>query len=112
MDANEYYCGSCLSGSQKAYNARPNKHSLFAWFDDNSSSRTHAVKGKKANALGLFDMSGNVSEWAFEWRTAGSHRVFRGGYYNLAPTYQQIGFPWSGYPATKGSGLGFRLAKH
>ena len=28
---------------------------------------THEVKGKKANILGIFDMTGNVNEWCYDW---------------------------------------------
>ena len=68
-----------------------------AWYSSNSSSKTHEVKGKQANSLGIYDMSGNVWEWCYDWygfvssttadtgKSSGSLRILRGGsWYNNA----------------------------
>ena len=38
-----------------------------AWYEDNSGYKTHPVKTKQPNELGLYDMSGNVGEWCQDW---------------------------------------------
>ncbi len=39
----------------------------FTWCTINSSTATHEVGTKSPNSLGICDMSGNVSEWCWDW---------------------------------------------
>ena len=98
-----------------------------AWYSGNSNSKTHVVKTKAANELGIYDMSGNVREWCSDWYSSkyysesgnlhnpkgpstGDFRVCRGGSSISDADYCRVAFRLNGYPDISYGSTGFRLA--
>ena len=81
-----------------------------AWCRFNGAQGTHEVATKKANELGIYDMSGNVREWCMDIRNGGN-RVIRGGGYNSDPHECRVNYDSRGRdPKFSWDSIGFRLA--
>lgn len=95
------------------------------WFTDNSGGSTKPVGLKEPNALGLYDMSGNVCVWCQDdYKTnlsdlpkngiaapnqKGSSKVLRGGSYFSIRIYCRVRFRNDGRPFNRIGDYGFRV---
>ncbi|MBQ0031159.1 MAG: formylglycine-generating enzyme family protein [Bacteroidales bacterium] len=102
------------SGGQKSKNfkyAGSNDINEVAWYGENSGGTPHPVGQKQPNELGLYDMSGNVSEWCEDWPDGQKNsRFYRGGTFCGSASCCEVSKCDYVIPSYRNRTLGFRLA--
>ena len=111
------------AGTRTAFYNGESTPGNIAWYNSNSNSRTHPVAQLEANLWEIYDMSGNVWEWCWDWYEAydslpatdpmgpdsGFLRVLRGGSWRNSASLARSACRHIGGPDYRSNRLGFRL---
>ncbi len=97
------------------------------WFTGNSEGKSHVVAQKISNELGLYDMTGNLWEWVWDWHdgnyyqsspaddprgpATGSYRVMRGGAWYNYGNYATVYTRQNHHVGFRQNSVGFRVAR-
>ena len=122
-----------IPATQTTYSGSDDPEAV-AWYRENSgdggssytnNGKTHEVMKKTHNSLGIYDMTGNVSEWCWDWSkttinsetpdtgpTRGTNRVIRGGNYTTNLSFIALSKrKEAGAASSKVRNLGFRVVR-
>ena len=110
---------------QRTFYVGSNDVDAVAWYAKNSSGETHPVGKKAANGRSLYDLSGNVWEWVWDFYAVypnktvldpigpdyGVSRVIRSGSWGGDAVQMRIAERGSSAPGERNRRVGFRLAR-
>lgn len=115
---------ACRAGTTTPFTYGDTLTPAQANFDESKVGQTRPVASYPANAFGLYDMHGNVSEWCADWYSpyqgdavdprgpdTGSFRVYRGGGLNVSSWFCRSVYRIWDSPGYRNADLGFRLAR-
>ena len=116
-----------FTGEPKLYSGNSNAN-YVAWYSANSLGKAHTVRTQKisginsSNEYGIYDMSGNVAEWCWDWKSVinnstsqngpatGEYRVVRGGSWNDGTSECKVSYRETEiHPEDRNNYTGFRI---
>ncbi|OQY70433.1 MAG: hypothetical protein B6D45_11240, partial [Ignavibacteriales bacterium UTCHB3] len=102
--------------------AGSNSISEVGWYNGNSVHKLNPVAGKKPNALDIYDLSGNVWEWCWDWYDnykssgydpagppSGKFKVIRGGSWDTESPGCKVSYRGSETASSRYPIVGFRV---
>lgn len=116
---------ACRAGTTTKYYWGDDMDGNYCWHKSNSWNKIHPIGQKKPNGFDLYDMSGNVSEWCWDWcdyyeeksvnnpvgPSTGTTRVFRGGSWFCSLISCESEVRSSTFPTETDDYIGFRVVR-
>ena len=100
---------------------------MYVWMQANSKNQTQRVRQRRPNSWDLYDMSGNVWEWCFDWYQSnyyvdsvkinptgpkqGTSKVMRGGSAISDVKQCTVSYRYHASPHAKDAMIGFRIVR-